>query len=110
METTENAIASLIINVSSSENWTIQIANLEIDSSLSFRAKNLLAIPKHIFWYQLPAPDPETFPSQNKVEFGKDGESLAYNLFKLQSTYETAGWDFSTIWDIDEGVSYPYHL
>ena len=38
----------------------------------------------------------------------RDGESLPVSELKAQATYESAGWDFTNVWKIDEGTSWPY--
>ena len=36
------------------------------------------------------------------------GEDITVNDSKKQETYESVGWDFDNVWNIDEGESYPY--
>lgn len=42
------------------------------------------------------------------LETYRDGESLPVSELKAQATYESAGWDFTNVWKIDEGTSWPY--
>ncbi len=37
-----------------------------------------------------------------------NGTGVGNALLKRKATYTDLGWDFETIWDIDEGTSYPY--
>lgn len=46
-------------------------------------------------------------PTQIRTD-GKDGANITEYQAKQSSTYKTNGWDFDTIWTINEGVSYPY--
>ena len=36
-----------------------------------------------------------------------DGADITAAEAKAQATYTDLGWDFTTVWKIDEGVSYP---
>ena len=35
-------------------------------------------------------------------------QGLATALMKMRATFEDAGWDFVTVWDIKEGLTYPF--
>lgn len=37
------------------------------------------------------------------------GEGKTTSEMQMQATYEGAGWDFTNIWDIEEGTGYPFH-
>ena len=45
---------------------------------------------------------------QNKTDDIVEGKATSLELLKTKVTYEVLGWDFSKIWKIEEGISYPY--
>ena len=45
---------------------------------------------------------------QNKTDDIVEGKATSLESLKTKVTYEVLGWDFSKIWEIEEGTSYPY--
>lgn len=41
-------------------------------------------------------------------DWSSAGTGLSTGVMKTKSTYTDAGWDFENVWDIQEGVTYPY--
>ena len=79
--------------------------NLIIIGGISGRVANGGTLNNNVAWDGMAAVGGATFGTG--AANNKDGEDKTAAELKQKATYEALGWDFTTDWKIEEGVSYP---